>query len=99
MIAYLYSVLIKFCRTEKNKGIPLSKCVIENSKGIMDNSTHIHHSHITGEIIGYAHSFCNMKVRENQYKIDIITHNLFRLHFFFLSKGLRAVVWRTRAIN
>ena len=26
----------------------------------------LHHSHVTGKIIGYAHDFCNMKERENQ---------------------------------
>ena len=26
---------------------------------------HLHHSHVTGRIYGYAHEFCNMKVREN----------------------------------
>ena len=46
--------------------------------------------------IGYAHSFCSAKVRENYHKVTVIAHNLFRFDFFFLLKGLRAGVWRTR---
>ena len=26
----------------------------------------LHHSHVTGEKIGFAHEFCNQKVRENK---------------------------------
>ena len=58
----------------------------------------IYHSHITGEIYGYAHWYCNKKVRENYYKIPVVAHNLFRFDFFFLAKGLRASVWKTRDI-
>ena len=65
----------------------------------MNNNTHIHHSHVTGGIIGYAHSFCNMKVRGNNRKITVVAHNLFRFDFFFLLKGLRTGVWRTGDIN
>ena len=64
----------------------------------MKDKTHIHHSHITGEVIGYAHSYCNFKVRENKPKITVVAHNIFRMDFFFLLKGLRAGVRRTRDI-
>ena len=96
LLAFLYSSMIKFSRTNKVKGIPLSKNFIENLKGIMTNIIQIYHSHITGKIIGYAHSFCNAKVKKNYPKVTVIAHNLFRFDFFFLLKGLRAGVWRTR---
>ena len=48
----------------------------------------IHHSRITGDIIGYTHSFCNLKVRENMNQISVITHNLFAFGCFFFSKVL-----------
>ena len=97
IISFIYSSLIKFVETN-NKGIPTSKNFVDNLKGIMRNKTHIHHSHISGEIIGYAHSHCNCKVRENKTKISVIAHNLFRFDFFFLLKGLRAGVWKTRDV-
>ena len=55
----------------------------------------LHHSHITGEIVGYAHSFCNRKVRENKDYIGVIAHNLFGFDFFFFLKGIRLSVWKT----
>ena len=46
------------------KGIPLSKKFIENLIGIKNVGYVIHHSHVTGEIIVFAHPYCNEKVRE-----------------------------------
>ena len=92
-------MLIKFSETGKVKGIPMSKNDIDNLKGIMKNRTHVNHSHISGEIIGYAHRYCNYKVRENQTKISVVAHNLFRFDFFFLLKGLRTGVRKTKDIT
>lgn len=89
--------MINFCRTNKVKSIPLSKKFIKNLKSIMKNTHCIHHCHVTGEIKGYAHMFCNEKVRENYFRIPVIAHNLFRFDFFLL-KGLRSGVWKTRDI-
>ena len=66
LINFIYSHLIKFERTKKMNGIPMSKNFIENLKGIMNNKIHIHYSHINGDIIGYTHGYCNQKVRENK---------------------------------
>ena len=60
---------------------------------------HIYHSHISGEILGYSHSYCNFKGRENKKTISVIAHNLFRFDFFFFLKGIRAGSWWTRDIN
>ena len=43
---------------------------------------------------GFAHSYCKKKVRENYFKIPVVTHNLLRIHFFFSTESLRAGVWR-----
>ena len=90
--------MVKFCRNTKVKGIPISKKFIGNVSAILKDTYCIHHSHITGNILGYAHTFCNEKVRENYYKIPVIAHNLFRFDFFFLVKGVRASTWKTRDI-
>ena len=76
-IAFIYSTLVKFCKTNKIKGVPMSKNIIENLKGIMNNRTHVHHPHIIREVIGYTHSYCNQKVRENYPKITVVAHNHF----------------------
>ena len=88
-----------FKKTNKIKGIPISEKFMENIKGILNNQTLIHHYHISGEILGYSHSYCNLKVRENKRTISVIPHNLFRFDFFFFLKGIKAGSWRTRDIN
>ena len=42
--------MIRFCKTDKVKGILLFKNFIENLKGMMNNKIYLHHSHISGEI-------------------------------------------------
>ena len=60
---------------------------------------HLHHSHVTGEIIGYTHDFCNWIVRENRDIVSCIAHNFFKFDFYFLLKNIRLSVWRTKDIN
>ena len=59
----------------------------------------LHHSHITGDIIGYSHSFCNVRVRENENQISVTAHNFFGFDFFFFLKGIRPGSWRTKNIS
>ena len=59
----------------------------------------IHHSHVTGNIIGFAHEYCNSQVRENYYNIPVIAHNQFRFDFFLFLKGLRPTLWETTDIR
>ena len=99
IIALLYSTMVSFCRTDKVKGIPLAKNFIENVRETLNNTIQLHHFHGTGEIIGYSHSYCNHKGRENYFKVLVVAHNLFRFDFFFLLKGLRTAVWRTKDIK
>ena len=72
LVAFLYSNIIPFCMTDKVQGIPISQKFIANTIGMLDNTRCIHHSHVTGDIIGYAHTVCNERVRENYYKIPVI---------------------------
>ena len=60
----------------------------------------VHHSHVSENIHGYAHDFCNRKVKElNNQPISVFTYNLFRFDFFFVLKGLRLSVWRSKGLN
>ena len=63
---------------------------------LLYGKTHHHHSHVTGEILGYSHNICNLKVREN---IDFFLCLLIPfsvLNSFFIVKGNRLCVWRTK---
>ena len=66
---------------------------------VINVKIHLHHSHITGKVIGYAHDFCNEKVRENKDVFSCIAHNFFRFDIYFLIKGIRLSVWDTKEIN
>ena len=65
VLKFLYSHLIALAQTAKVNGVTMSQNVLENLKWIMRKKIFIHHLHVTGEITGYAHSFCNVKGREN----------------------------------
>ena len=84
IISFINSSLIRFAETDKVKGISYLKNFTDDLKGIMKNRTHILFFHISGEIIGYAHSYCNYKVRGSKTKISVVAHDLFRFDFFLL---------------
>ena len=90
--------MINFFRTTKVKSIPLLKKFVTNVSSILTNTHSIHHSHVTRDILGYAHTFCNEKVRENYYKIPFIAHNLFRFDFFFCLKDLGLAFGKLRTL-
>ena len=61
----------------------------------MNVKINLHHSRITGKIIGYVHDFCNQQVRENNDVIPCIAHNFLNFDMIFLLKSVRLSVWRT----
>ena len=63
------------------------KCV----RNLLYGSHVIHHSHVTGEIKGYEHNFCNKMLRNSQNLIPVFVHNLFSFDFFFVLKGISYV--------
>ena len=98
-IGYLYKSSINFLPNDKISGdFPLSAKFFENMIFIHKNKFVMHHSHVTGKIIGYAHEYCNLQTRENYYTIPAFAHNQFRFDFFLFLKGLRASVWETNEI-
>ena len=54
---------------------------------------------MTGKSLSYAHDFSNMKVKENQNQFSCIAHNIFGFDMFFLLKGIRLSVWKTKDLN
>ena len=66
---------------------------------VINFKVHIHHSHVTGQIIGYAHDFCNWRVRENNYIIPLIGRNFLGFDIYYMVKGYRASVWETTSLN
>ena len=104
VLGFLYKQSINFLQTDKissssNGCLTLSKKFLINLFYIYTDRHVVHHSHVTGKIIGHAHEYCNFKVRENYYTIPAIAHNQFRFDFFLFLKGLRPSVWETTDIN
>ena len=62
----------------------VTKEFFNNIKDLIYGGYVIHHSHVTGEIIGYLHDLCNKKIRENNNLIPVFAHNLFSFDFVFL---------------
>ena len=58
---------------------------------IINVKTHLRHSHIMGKIIGYAHDFCNAKVRENKDDLTCIAHNFFWFYYVLFYKRNKVV--------
>ena len=87
-ILFLYNHSILFLKTDKITGdVLISNKFLSNIIAIFENKITIHHSHITGKIIGYAHDFSNQKVKENYYTIPVFAHNQFRFDKKFTSVG------------
>ena len=60
----------------------------------------LHHSHVTGQIYGYAHDFCNTIVQEkNKAEIPFIAHNFFGFDLFYFMKTYIATAWCSEELN
>ena len=99
IIGFISPSIMKLKTTNKVKDGIFSSNFLDNVSCLIHSKNVIHHSHIIGDIIRYAHNFCNFKVRENKNQISVIAHNLFGFDIFFLLKGLRLGSWRTRSIT
>ena len=99
LYAFVYDKIMNFpfskfeCQTVTTTNFFVSVHRIINAK------IHLHHSHVTGQVKGYAHDFCNWTVRENRDVVPCIAHNFFKFDMFFLLRGIRLSVWRTDDIN
>ena len=97
--AFFYQKIMSFPMTNFECETVTTNDLFENVHKLLNVKIHLHHSHVTGEIIGYSHDFCNWIVRENRDVISCIAHNFFKFDFYFLLKNIRLSVWRTKDIN
>ena len=73
IVGFTCTHIMNFKKTSNLKGAIFSANFLSNVDCLVYAKNVIHHSHITGDIIGYAHSFQNLKEREI---------NLFDFDFF-----------------
>ena len=61
---------------------------------------HLRHSHVTGDIIGYPHDFCNTKYFEKaKSEIPFIAHNVFEFGLFYWIKTYIGSAWCSKELN
>ena len=99
-VLFSYREIFDFPGDKGEISLFVSKNFVSSIINLLYCDIWVHHSHVSGNIHGYVHDFCNLKVRElNNQPISVFAHNLFRFDFFFLLKGLRLSVWRTKHLN
>ena len=99
LYAFIYQKLMCFPLTKFECETITTKDLFVDVHKIVNVKIHLHHSHVTGKIIGYVHDFCNWQVRENYDVVSCIAHNFFKFDMFFFIKSIRLSVWRTKDIN
>ena len=99
LYAFFYQRVMCFPTTKFECETVTTRNLFESVHKIINVKINLHHSHITGKIIGYVHDFCNLQVRENNEIVPRIAHNLFKFDMIFFLKAIGISVWRTRYIN
>ena len=77
----------------------VTKYFYDNIINLMYASYVTHHSLVAEEIDEYELDFCHQKVRENQKFVPVFPHNMLSFDFFFVIKGIRLCVWRTKQLG
>ena len=97
--AFFYKEIMKFPNTFFESEAFTTNDLFDFVHKLINVKIHLHHSHITGEIKGYSHDFCNWIVRENKDVVSCIAHNFFKFDFYFFLKNIRLSTWRTKDLN
>ena len=79
---FVYQKLMDFSSGQFDFDAHSTPNLFESVHRVINVKIHLHDFHVTGKILGYAHDFCNMKVRENQNQFSCIIHNFFDLTCF-----------------
>ena len=99
LYAFVYDKLVEFTKSHSAYDTVTTNNIFRSVYRMIKVKMNLHHSHVTGEILGYVHDFCNWRVRENKTEFVIFAHNVSAFDMFFLLKGFRAIAWNTKDIN
>ena len=95
IITFVYSTVMDFPDKKFEIKTVVTKYFFSKVRDLIDGGYVIHHPHVTGEVIGYTHYFCNKKIREN-YSLIPVLHIICLVLIFFALKGIRLCVWRPK---
>ena len=98
--AFLYDKIVFFPHSEiEYDTITTNKFFIHVHR-LIKGKVHLHHSHMTEEILGYSHDFCNTAVIEkSKPEIPFVAHNFFGFDIFYFLKTFIASAWCSKKIN
>ena len=97
--AYLYDELVCF-PPQSYFDTLITKNFFVHVHNFIKMNVHIHHSHVTGKIMGYAHDFCNSRLIEcEKPEIPCFAHNLFGFDFFYFVKGFSTTAWCSKELS
>ena len=90
LYAFIYNKLVVFLEADiANETVTKDK-FFGNVYRMIKVKMHLHHSHVTGKILGYGHDFCSWRLRENKTEFVVSAHNFFGFDMFYLLKGFQA---------
>lgn len=99
MYAFVYDLLVEFPITDIQYETITTNLFFVNVHRLNKVKIHLHHSHVTGEILRYTHDFCHFGVKENKIKIPMIAHNLFGFDLYYFIKGYVATAWYLKGLK
>ena len=89
--AFVYQRIMDFPRGCFDYETLTTNDLFDSVHKIINIKTHLYHSHITRNIIGYTHNFCSAKVRENKDMLKCIAHSFFHFDMFFFVKRNKVI--------
>ena len=98
--AYVYDEIVCFPRSDIDYETITTNKFFTNVHRLIRGKFHLHHSHITGKIFGYAHDFCNSTyIERSTPEIPFVAHNFFGFDLFYFMKAYIASAWCSKALN
>ena len=100
VFAYVYDELVCFPRIDIDYKTITTNKFFTNVHRLIRGKFHLHHSHLTGKIFGYAHDFCNTTlVEKTTPEIRFTVHNFFGFDLFYYMKACIASAWCSKELN
>ena len=97
---FVYDMLVYFPNSDIQYETFTTDSFFINVYHLIKMKIHLHHSHITGKILGYAHNLSNTKVtKKSAPDIPVIAHNLFGFGLYYSIKGYIASAWCSKELN
>ena len=96
LYTFVYNKLIDFVESDFVFDTITTDNIFRNVHRMLKVKVHLHHLYVKGKIFGYAHDFCNWKIRGNKTEILVLAHNFFGFDTFFFFKGYQTTTWGTK---